>query len=419
MAIKTREELINALNEASEIEHGLLIQYLYTILTMKRRLDEGLTTRQQKETRGWQSSMLKVAREEMVHLGIVSNLLTSIGARPHFMRPNMPQQTGYYPFAFDLLPFGDEALHRFLVFENPRGAPPPPPPGANLGAVALKKMTVEAIAPEPLTYEYVGELYAKISEGFQNIPERQLFIGPAAAQMTWEIAATVDNPQANPQPDPMIQPVTSRQEALSAISKVIEQGEGAPALAEASHFQRFETIRQTYFDMGRFNAARNVPRNPATRPLEGTAGGVTLITNLATLKAAETFNVAYGAMLMMLDMVFQDLSPSPDAQLKRQILQLSIGEIMSVAIRPLGEILSELPLGSEADPARAGPPFEIYGDISSSPFETARWELLYERLTAAIEGCKELGTMVPRAALAAETLGFLLDNLKKSRMGAA
>ena len=45
--IDNREELIDALTEASEIEHGLMIQYLYAAFTMKRELGEGLTTRQQ------------------------------------------------------------------------------------------------------------------------------------------------------------------------------------------------------------------------------------------------------------------------------------------------------------------------------------------------------------------------------------
>ena len=48
---------------------------------VKRRLDEGLTARQQMLARGWQSSILRVAREEMAHLGIVSNLLAAVGER--------------------------------------------------------------------------------------------------------------------------------------------------------------------------------------------------------------------------------------------------------------------------------------------------------------------------------------------------
>jgi hypothetical protein len=36
LLIDTREEMIYALNEAAEIEHGLMIQYLFAALTMKK-----------------------------------------------------------------------------------------------------------------------------------------------------------------------------------------------------------------------------------------------------------------------------------------------------------------------------------------------------------------------------------------------
>jgi hypothetical protein len=38
------------------------------------------------------------------------------------------------------------------------------------------------ISPDPLEYEYVGELYLKIREAFNTIPEHNLFIGPKSGQ---------------------------------------------------------------------------------------------------------------------------------------------------------------------------------------------------------------------------------------------
>jgi hypothetical protein len=49
--IDTREELINALTEAAELEHGLLLQYLFAAYSMKKRLDEGLDGAQQEAVR--------------------------------------------------------------------------------------------------------------------------------------------------------------------------------------------------------------------------------------------------------------------------------------------------------------------------------------------------------------------------------
>ncbi|AXS41001.1 hypothetical protein D1F64_14410 [Breoghania sp. L-A4] len=127
MTIDTREELINALHVACEIEHSLLIQYLYAGFSMKRSLDEGLSAKQQQLLRAWQGSVYQIAREEMGHLGIACNLLSAIGSGPKMGRRSLPSDTGYFPFPFDLIPFGDESLYRFLVFELPRDFPLPPP----------------------------------------------------------------------------------------------------------------------------------------------------------------------------------------------------------------------------------------------------------------------------------------------------
>src|SRR3712207_2316244 len=158
--IDTREELTVALHEAAELEHGLMIQYLFPALSMEKRLDEGLSAPQQRSARSWQATILRVAVEEMGHLGTVCNLLASIGEGPHFDRPNFPQRSGYYLFPFDLVPFSDEALYRMLVFELPQGEPLPPPPRIpESQRVATESVQAFAAAPDPLTYDYVGELY--------------------------------------------------------------------------------------------------------------------------------------------------------------------------------------------------------------------------------------------------------------------
>jgi hypothetical protein len=41
--IDTRQELIYALYEATEIEHGLMIQYLFASFTMKKNIGEHIT----------------------------------------------------------------------------------------------------------------------------------------------------------------------------------------------------------------------------------------------------------------------------------------------------------------------------------------------------------------------------------------
>ena len=104
----------------------------------------------------------------MGHLAIVCNLLAAIGAPAKLDRPAMPRKVDYYPFPFDLLPFGDEALYRFLYSKPPRGFPLPPPPGADLGGAKLAGAALKGIAPQPLKFTFIGELYAQIAEGFRD-----------------------------------------------------------------------------------------------------------------------------------------------------------------------------------------------------------------------------------------------------------
>lgn len=402
MAIDTREELVNALHEACEIEHGLLVQYLYAGLSMKKSLDEQLTPHQQRLARGWQERIFRTAREEMGHLAIVCNLLAAIGAPAKFDRPPMPQASGYYPFDFDLIPFGDEALYKFLVFELPRGFPMPPPPGSDLDRPVALELAA-GIAPEPITFEFVGELYAKIAEGFRAISEKQLFVGPASAQ--------TENNWSDRALD--IHAVTDRASALSALENVIEDGEGTSSNRASSHYNGFLQIRTAYFREGRFPAARRVPRNPATRRNPKVTGPVTIITNPRSLRLAELFNSAYGVMLLMLQHYF---SLAPDATSltstqEREALKAASQRLMSVAVRPLAEQLTIEPLDDSGSPERAGPSFEIYSDISVAPYPAARWTTLLERLDALIAECSDLGNGISRVREVGATLSIMRADL--------
>lgn len=109
--------------QAAEIEHQLLLIYLFSSFSLKQNISEGgITEEQLLKIKSWKRRMIGVAIEEMTHLSIVSNLLTSIGGAPHFARPNLPQdEPKYYPngFRMDLIPFGREALQRFVAYEQP------------------------------------------------------------------------------------------------------------------------------------------------------------------------------------------------------------------------------------------------------------------------------------------------------------
>src|SRR5215469_12007662 len=95
--IEHREALIYMLCEAAELEHGIMCQYLFAAFSLKQAADEGLTEDEVAAVTRWRRQLSHVATQEMLHLALVHNLLTAIGAAPHLARPNLPHPASHYP----------------------------------------------------------------------------------------------------------------------------------------------------------------------------------------------------------------------------------------------------------------------------------------------------------------------------------
>ena len=95
--IRHREQLLDTLSEAAEIEHNLMCCYLYAAWSLKTEPDDGVDPELQKEIRGWQRAIVDVAIDEMTHLTLVSNLMNALGGVAHLHRPNFPVANGYHP----------------------------------------------------------------------------------------------------------------------------------------------------------------------------------------------------------------------------------------------------------------------------------------------------------------------------------
>jgi hypothetical protein len=112
-----RDHLIMLLTSGAEVEHALMVQYLYAAYSINADQPD-------KESRalveGWRASILSVAREEMGHLLTVQNLLVLLGAPISFNREMMPWDHEFYPFPFSLEPLSEETLQCFIYAEMPR-----------------------------------------------------------------------------------------------------------------------------------------------------------------------------------------------------------------------------------------------------------------------------------------------------------
>jgi hypothetical protein len=368
LAIATREELINALQEAIQLEHGLMLQYLYAAMSCKRSPKEGMTERQAEMVRDWEAEILSVARDEMAHLATACNLVNAVGGSPSFSRPNFPQPgQRWFPFEFALEPLGLDSLDRFIRFESPKS----------------EEMHLEAIAPQPITYEYVGELYRSISAGFATLVESgvDLFVGSPEVQDAGDWTANL-----------RIFAIQNVASAQRAIDFIVTQGEGTDTGSEDSHYARFRRIRE---DLVRavaadsaFKPARNVLRNPLTRAQRDAGPGAVLIDPASLAHpVAELFNHAYGSILLLLAQLFD---PAGETASQLGVIQASARRAMSGVIRPLAEVLTTLPATSDPSGPRAGPSFELYGELRLPSYPRARWTVLLERIQAESDECRRL-----------------------------
>ena len=120
--VSSRDELIYMLTRACELEHTVSCVYLFAAYSLKTDASEGgLTPAQAAMTRRWKHQLIKVSREEMLHLAQLTNVLTAIGGAPHFQRPNFPLRRSWSQLSahVSLDPFSEAALEHFMDIEMP------------------------------------------------------------------------------------------------------------------------------------------------------------------------------------------------------------------------------------------------------------------------------------------------------------
>jgi Ferritin-like len=230
LTVDTRKELVYLLGQACEIEHGVMCEYLYAQFSLKRALDEGLTEAQLARVQVWEKALIGVIKQEMLHLALATNILTAIGAAPHFERPNFPILSRWYPEGVQiaLVPFGERALRHFIYLERPEGMALDDAAGFAAARHAQPLTAGGAgLVAEPQEWRTVGHLYRGIEAGLANLCARYgedaVFIGPVRAQAVTEIFEWPELPA-----------VTGLASAGRAIEIIVEQGEGARRLDQVA-----------------------------------------------------------------------------------------------------------------------------------------------------------------------------------------
>src|SRR5262245_38225987 len=353
--IEHREALIYMLCEAAEVEHGIMCQYLFAAFSLKQRADEGLTPEQLEAVTRWRRTISHVAAEEMLHLALVQNVLSAIGAAPHLTRPNLPAPAHHYPAGVNLtlVPFGEPALRHFMFLERPEGMPLEGAEGIDPVVHESRPLMAEGdIVPQLQDFATVGHLYRSIEHGLARLAgkfgERHLFVGPPRAQ-----ASSADFQW------PELVSVTDLASAQRALDTILEQGEGARGHWEAAHFGEFVQILAEYREM----LAANPDFDPVRPVLFAKVRrgeheeSIPLIGDRVTALCTDLFNVSYEILLQILERYFAHTEET-DEQLST--LAGAAVTLMSGVLRPLGDLITTLPVGPEHPGRSAGPSFELF-----------------------------------------------------------
>jgi hypothetical protein len=391
IVIEHRSPLIYMLCEAAELEHALMCEYLFAAFSLKRSVDEGLTAAQLAAVERWRSTILTVAAQEMMHLAIACNLLTSLGVSPHLSRPNLPQPARHYPSGvrLELLPFGEQALRHFIFLERPEGMDLQDAEGLAAMENAIPAMGEDEIAPHLQEFRTVGHLYRSIEAGFQHLAqkmgEENLFLGPRRSQIRGELFGWK-----------ALGPITTTAEAMRAIEAIVEQGEGPRGDWRNAHFGRFLSVLNEYLEMRDSEPGIEVARPVLpvlVRPPEA-GGEATLITDPVTARVADLCNVIYEALLHLLYRLMSHIDESAD---QIRVLSDVVVGIMIDAIAPLADILTTMPVGPEHPGRTAGATFELfYQPDYLLPHRKAAWLLGAEIITDAASRAETEGRRDPR-----------------------
>jgi hypothetical protein len=367
IVVENREHLWFLLAQAAHLEHMVMCQYLFAAFTL--RDDEDLTPEQAAAVGRWRGQLHDIAVEEMLHLALVANVMSAIGAAPTFTRANFPQGSAWFPpgLQMRLLPFGDDALKHFLFLERPEGMDREDvfTPGSGL----LTPLGEDEAFPRMQDFGTVGHLYRGIEDGLRRLAgklgERVLFCGNPRAQATPELFRW-----------PELIAVTDLASACAAIEEIIEQGEGARGDWRDAHYGRFLVMYEEYQALG-FQAAHPALPTFVRQPFD-VPEPQPLINDPATLEVAEQCNLAYEVVLQILLRFFTHTDET-DEQLET-LIGAAIG-LMADVLRPLGTALTRMPAGADYPGRTAGPAFEMYYLMTNTvPWREPAWILLVERL---------------------------------------
>lgn len=389
-----RDYLIMLLHIAAELEHALMVEYLFAAYSLGGPGAE----KHAREVREWRDVILTVAREEMGHLMTVQNLLLLIGGPVSFERSDFPWSSPFYPFEFRLEPLSLRSLACYVYAEMPKELERPVD-------IAVRREVLKLLPGRAAPT--VGEVYDRIIDLIsdpEKIPDSTFDPDSYAHQADFDewgrsyrpgthqpyVQDTTTPPPYERKTRVIVAQMATRTEAIATLRDVAGQGEAEHLRPhdkmEPSHFDRFATIFRAYQAILKkepdFSPSRPVPVNPYAGEAEFAPAGTTPITSRESHDWASLFNIRYRMLLSLLTYSFRVPRDAPEVARKRRapVLSRVFGEMYN--LKAIAGILVRLPLGDPRRPPRAGPPFEMPYTLVLPASETNFWRMQLDLLSA-------------------------------------
>jgi hypothetical protein len=379
-----RDYAIFLLHTAAEIEHALMVQYLYAAYSLG---GAQVPAEHRDAVRGWQEVVLGIAKEEMGHFISVLNVLRLLGGPLNLDREDYPWDSEFYPFEFRLEPLTRASLAKYVYVEAP----------ADWSGAEADEIKRIAEAGDPADIHRVGKLYELLTDVVQHHLADEDFQAD-----TYPYQASFDEWGRNygggargnaigmgppGTPDVIVRPLASRDDAVHALQAIAQQGEARDAGDdgnERSHFERFLAIYRAYPVDG-WRPTRLVPTNPRTpRDLDGDGESTcTDLTHPESVLWAHLFNVRYRMLLTYLSHAFAlsgALVRVGQLTSRGYVVNSTFGEMYT--LRAIANLLVQLPLASDGGGEVAGATFEMPYSLDLPGDELDRWRLHRDLLVA-------------------------------------
>jgi aerobic-type carbon monoxide dehydrogenase small subunit (CoxS/CutS family) len=168
-----RIELVRLLRNAAEVEHSLLVQYLFAAFSIRVPKYMSLAGWPSHRYGGRPLHLLGVAIEEMLHLDVVNGLLVALGASPHLGRQQFPYEQDIYPFPFQLESLSLATLAKYAFVEGgPSVMDPESQDNDPDRAFAQRLIDIISTIGDASKPNRVGSLYRKIAEVLLQLEAR-------------------------------------------------------------------------------------------------------------------------------------------------------------------------------------------------------------------------------------------------------